>query len=167
MAGRTAHYTTVTKQTACIFLPLQIPFVVWSTAQPALNATAARTLVIAPPCDPGLYACPATGGKTVCSGVPCAMLAALLPQRAGPLVALVAPTAAAPPPPPSPTGSAMPPPPLRAPPPPPAAQLQLQQEQMVVMSYGQPPEQSLLPCSAAGDAAGGGCRAVAYDAAVS
>lgn len=146
---------------------LQVPFVVWSTAQPALNATVARTLVLAPPCDAGLYACPATGGKTVCSGVPCALLASLLPQGPGPLVALVAAGSAVqpfpPPPPPAGSGRA-PPPPWRAPPPP---QLQLQQEQVVVMSYGQPPEQSLLPCTTAAEAAGGGCRAVAYDAAVS
>lgn len=141
---------------------------VWSTAQPALNATIARTLVLAPPCDPGLYACPAAGGKTVCSGVPCALLASLLPQRSGPLVALVAAGPAAQPPAPPAGGSRAPPPPWRAlPPPPPSAQLQLQQEQVVVMSYGQPPEQSLLPCSTAAEAAGGGCRAVAYDAAVS
>ncbi|PRW20834.1 hypothetical protein C2E21_8605 [Chlorella sorokiniana] len=148
---------------------IQIPFVMWSTAQPALNASATRTLVIAPPCDPGLYPCPATGSKTVCSGVPCALLATLLPQRSGPLVALVAPAAPPPPPPPPPlsTSSRQTPPARGVPPPPPPApqlQLQLQREQVVVMRYGQPPEHTLLPCSTAAAAAGGGCRAVAYDA---
>lgn len=154
--------------TVCPPTPSQIQFVVWATAQPALNATTTRTLVIAPPCDPGLYACPSTSGAAVCSGVPCSLLAALLPQRSRPLVALVSPAATLPPPPPPPASSGRPPPaPLRAPPPPPLAQLQLQQEQVVVMSYGRPPEQSLLPCSTAAVAADGGCRAVAYDAAVS
>lgn len=147
--------------------PVQVPFVVWSTAQPALNATATRTLVIAPPCDPGLFACPSSTGKLLCSGVPCTLLATLLPAQRGPLVAFVA--AGAAPPPPGASGSPAPPPPSIGlpPPPPPPPQLRLQRQQVVLMSYGTQPPQSLLPCSTAAEAAGGGCRAVAYDAAVS
>lgn len=125
---------------------------VWGADQPALNASVSRTLVITPPCAAGLYACPAsTAGRVLCSGIPCALLASLLPQQ-GPVVRFVQQAPAGPPPPPS--G------------PQPALQQQ-QQQQIVVMSYGQPPGRSLLPCASAADAGGGGCRAVAYDASVS
>lgn len=147
---------------------LQVQFVAWGESQPALNATATRTIVVAPPCDPGLYACPPlTGGAGVlCSSVACSLLSSLAAQQRGPVVALVSVAAARPPP----AGPAAPPPPPLAaqaqPPPPPSALQQLVQEQTVMIPYGQPAHQSLLPCASAADAAAGGCRAVAYDAAV-
>lgn len=148
-----------------LFCPTkQVPFLVWSDSQPAVNATVTRSLVVAPPCTRGLYACPSGGGGTgvVCSAIPCSLLSTLAGQQQGPVLRFVQQFAAPPPPPPPAAGSRAPPPPPPSTQPPPQSQ-----EQVVVMSYGQPPQQSLLPCGSAAEAAGGGCRAVAYDASVS
>lgn len=151
-------------------LSRQVPFLVWGEAQPAQNATISRTVVVAPPCDMGQYTCPClTGDSTgvLCSSIPCNLLLSLAAEQRGPVLAFVA--AGAPPAPAASASKTLPPPPQgsRHPPPPPGIQQILVAEQTVVMSYGQPPQQSLLPCASAAEAASGSCRAVAYDAAVS